>query len=39
MVIEIEFAACAEKKPYFPHPISISLNNPCNSSNLHGLNL
>ena len=39
MVTEMEFAACADKKPYFPHLISISLNKPCNSSNLQGLSL
>ena len=39
MVTEMEFAACAEKKPYLPHLISISLNKVCKSSNLHGLSL
>ena len=39
IVVEMEFAAWAEKKPYFPHLISISLNKVCKSSNLHGLSL
>ena len=38
-VTAAEFAACAEKKPYLPHPMSMSLNNPKSSGSLQGLNL
>ena len=38
-VTAAEFAACAEKKPYLPHPMSISLSKPKSSGSLQGLNL